>query len=80
MECVRAAIADSRAFMTNAPFDPMVNICSVEQSTFEGCLMALFAIHLARKKETSYQHLHDANRRGQKTSLSVSDAESSTVT
>ena len=65
--------------MTNASFDPWVNIGSAEQSTFEGRLKDLFATHLARKKESSYQHLHDASRRGQK-SRSVSNAESSTVT
>ena len=75
MECVRDAIAGSQSFMNSTSFDPCVNICSAEQSAFERRYMELFTAHLARKKESSYQQLRDANRHGQET-RSASDVES----
>ena len=78
MECVRDAIAASLEFMGNSSFDPWVNICSAEQSAFERLYLELFASHLARKKESSYQQLRESNRHGQDT-RSVGDVESSYV-
>ena len=78
MECVRDAIAGSLEFMSISSFDPWVNICSAEQSAFECRYLELFASHLARKKESSYQQLRESNRHGQDT-RSVGDVESSSV-
>ena len=46
-ECVRDAIAGSRAFMADAGFDSWVNICGAEQGAFERRYLKQFTTHLA---------------------------------
>ena len=75
---MRDAIAGSLEVMSSASFDPWINIYSAEQRAFEHRYLELFAAHLARKKESSYQQLRDSNRHGQDTH-SVGDVESSSV-
>ena len=78
MECARDAIAGSLELMGNSSFDPWVSICSAEQIAFERRYRELFASHLARKKESSYQQLSESNYNGHDT-RSVGDVESSSV-
>ena len=78
MECVREAIAGSRAFMSASDFDPWVDICGMERTAFVERYMQLFVAHLARKKEIAYHLLCSANKHSRQ-SQSASDAESSTT-
>ena len=62
MECVRVAIAGSRAFISASDFDPWMYICGVEQSAFMERSVQLFVAHLARNKESGHQLLRSANK------------------
>ena len=79
MECVRDAIVNSHAFMSQAEFDPWERICSGGQGGFVSRYTSLFDAYVAQKTDETYCRLRVANQRGSR-SQSAGHSDSTVVT
>ena len=62
MEAVRDAISGSRAFLSDAVFDPWDRLLCGDRDAFVKHYDDAFSSFLSEKKKTSYQRLYKANR------------------
>ena len=82
MEVVRDAISGSRAFLSDAVFDPWDDLLCVlcgDRDAFVKHYDDAFSSFLSEKKKTSYQRLYKANRPGSLTTSGELSESSSCV-
>ena len=79
MEAVRDAISGSRAFLSDAVFDPWDGLLCGVRDAFVEHYDDAFSSFLSEKKKTSYQRLYKANRPGSLTTSGELSESSSCV-